>query len=297
MIDLTSNSFPSGGELKTYTAVPIVLRPITDSPERFVIGVIAYNQNELHLEKSNALNKLECLYGANAYSTIALVDAVLTELSSDLINDFEASLRIPEFLFSGIEFGVKFTAEGMSAIQVAIFYMSTLSSLYGQHEVLSTAPVSKLAERAIRSDELPVLVLEYINSARPELSKFFSEEIQSRKIRKSKFQASRVHIDFAGSRVVANFGTLNVSQTSASFDHLKRRLWDLKIHRDSKEVTNLVREHELYVHFQTKHSPQTSSGQSGQMNEAIHSLTAEADIEDIRLRSYNMTLPQTSIQF
>jgi len=291
MIDLNSNAFPSADNIKSYRLLPIVLHPIFDSPERLVIAVLAYSGTELHLTQANALTKLECLYGENASATITVIELALTELISDLAAGAEGFVARPEFLFSGIEFGKEVSAEGFSAKHVADFHMSLLSSLHRHQlpEVSDRAPMVAAGSEARqqRSDRLPFLVHEYVKNIRPEFTAYFSTEIQSNRVRRSKSVASQVHIDFAGSNTVANFGTLKVGQATASFDHLKRRLWDLKIHRDTKEPKKFVRNHELYVQYPPKNSPQISNDEFDQLSDAIGSITEEADVEEIRLRSFH----------
>jgi hypothetical protein len=74
----------------------------------------------------------------------------------------------------------------------------------------------------------------------------FSEEVREQFVRR-RANASAVFIDFAGSRIVANFGTLSANQHVASVDRIKRRLWDLKVDRDNAKGVFVERDHEMIV--------------------------------------------------
>jgi hypothetical protein len=97
----------------------------------------------------------------------------------------------------------------------------------------------------------------------------------------------KVIIDFAGSKLVANFGTLLANQHAVSVDRIKRRLWDLKVDRDNEKSGLAMRDHEMIVQHPSKTDPQFSERQFERISEALASLEKQADQEEIRLRPMN----------
>src|SRR4029077_7988460 len=142
--------------------------------------------------------------------------------------------------------------------------MAALSSIYSANPeitmVTDALVASDFPEIARPRDRLPALVLDYVTSKRPGLDKFFSEEIREQHLRR-RANASAVYIDFAGSKIVANFGTLSASQHAASVDRIKRRLWDLKVDRDNEKGGLARRDHEMIVQHPSKTDPQFSDRQ------------------------------------
>jgi hypothetical protein len=149
---------------------------------------------------------------------------------------------------------------------------------------LATSEVTEIASRP--RDRLPALVLDYVASKRPELNKFFSAEIREQHVRRGA-NASAVYIDFAGSKLVANFGTLSANQHATSVDRIKRRLWDLKVDRDNERGGLAKRDHEMIVQHPSKNDPQFTEKQFDRITEALQSLEQQADQEEIRFRPLN----------
>ena len=94
--------------------------------------------------------------------------------------------------------------------------------------------------------------------------------------------ASGVFIDFAGSKIVANFGTLT-AQNATSINRIKRGLWDLKIDRD-REPTIHKRTHEMLVQHPSFDDPQITEKQWDKISGSLKSLEQQADQVEIRLR-------------
>ena len=167
--------------------------------------------------------------------------------------------------------------------------MSSLSSIYSpaaESVVLGTVPIAEFPEPARPKDRLPALIFDYVKFKRPNLDKFFSEEIRDQHTRR-RTNASAVQIDFAGSKIVANSGTLSATQHAGSVDRLKRRLWDLKVDRDHEKGSLSKRDHEMIVQHPAKNDPQFTERQSDRIREALFSLEQQADQEEIRLRPLN----------
>jgi hypothetical protein len=116
--------------------------------------------------------------------------------------------------------------------------MMAISSLYTvspetEARLVASGAALDVVERGVPTDRLPSLVLDYVTRRRPGLTEFFNETIRH-DLPTRRGNVSRVIIDYAGSRLVANFGTLSVVSHAASVDRIKRRLWDLKVARDQE---------------------------------------------------------------
>lgn len=181
-------------------------------------------------------------------------------------------------------------AQGISLQQIAASWMSAMSSLYvGNHALQLSEELEEVFEEASAAreggDRLPVLVLDYVAAQRPNLDKFFSNEIRDGRQRRR--NAHGVIIDFAGSKLVANFGTLASSNFTASIGRIKTRLWDLKVDRDSEPSVPATRDHEMIVQHPPMNDPQLTEKQVGRLKEALQALEEQADQEEIRLRPLN----------
>ncbi|BDV33949.1 hypothetical protein SS37A_14780 [Methylocystis iwaonis] len=166
--------------------------------------------------------------------------------------------------------------------------MASMSSLYDSNSTVQLLEQEFAQEAAaIRetADRLPALVLEYVKEKRPGLERFFSEEIQESRRRRR--DAHAVIIDFAGSRLVANFGTLATGNFTASIGRIKTRLWELKVDRDSEREALVKREHEMIVQHPKRNDPQLTRSQAERMEEVLHALEKQADQEELSLRPLN----------
>lgn len=137
---------------------------------------------------------------------------------------------------------------------------------------------------SVYGNPLPGLVLDYVKERRAGFALFFNEDIQQGKKRRFAGRSHEIHIDFAGSRLVANFEPLQPSQIATSVTKIKRRLWDLKVERDRTPVMAGVRLHEMFVHAPGKDDPRFTRKQHEKVHEAIHALEEQADQEELRLR-------------
>ena len=286
---LKPEQFPSTKSMARAKWAPILLAPIMGSPERFVIGVAAVGEDDFHVEQANELRRLQCLYGKAAGTAVFAAEVALDDLRIDLAERGMAALIEPAASFSGIEVGPVAEGEAPSVEQVARAWMASLSSLYdadkaltletGELRVMASAEDSGVAER------LPSLVLEYVTGHRPTLEKFFSKDIREQRQRRRRTKVHGVLIDFAGSHLVANFGTLLVSSYATSIDRVKRRMWDLKVNRDSETGSVTKRKHEMIVQHPGTDDPQVSERQYDTINEAIAGLSDQAHREEIDFQS------------
>ena len=289
MLSLLETDFPGNTGFVRAKWAPLLLRPILGSPEQLVIGVAAVNKAGFHLERANSFARLTCLFSGEATSAILASQAALDALEADLSS--RAVGAIAEYLpiFSGIALGDVGDAEGPSLKSIASSWMASLSSLYTRSSELALvaeSPVmlaADVGESSRPRDRLPALVLDYVKNKRPGLDKFFSEEIREQHARR-RANASAVYIDFAGSRIVANFGTLSATHHVASVDRIKRRLWDLKVDRDNEKGGLARRDHEMIVQHPSKTDPQFTERQLDRMEHALTALEQQADQEEIRFR-------------
>jgi hypothetical protein len=289
MLSLVEKDFPTTEGFVRAKWAPLLLRPILGSPEQFVIGVAAVGENGFHLERANSFERLTCLFSGEAHSAILAAQAGLSAWENDLSGRALSAIADYRPIFSGVVVGELRDAEGLSLQSIASSWMVALSSIYSPTSAamdLTSVQAVELSEAARPRDRLPALVLDYVKSKRPGLDKFFSEEIREQFVRR-RANASAVYIDFAGSKVVANFGTLSASQHVASVDRIKRRLWDLKVDRDNEKGGLAKRDHEMIVQHPSNDDPQFSEKQFDRINEALVSLEQQADQEEIRFRPMN----------
>jgi hypothetical protein len=290
MLSLIENDFPKTEGFVRAKWAPLLLRPILGSPEQIVIGVAAVGESGFHLERANSFERLTCLFSGEAASAILAAEAGLSAWEADLSTRALDAIADYHPIFSGVAVGELREADGVSLESIASSWMAAMSSIYslpiGKLESLSAEVPVDLTEVARPRDRLPALVLDYVISKRPGLDKFFSEEIRQQFVRR-RTNASAVYIDFAGSKIVANFGTLSAQQHVTSVDRIKRRLWDLKVDRDNEKGGIARRDHEMIVQHPAKTDPQYSEKQLDRMNEALALLEKQADQEEIRFRPLN----------
>jgi hypothetical protein len=288
MLSIKEDDFPSPDRLVKAVWVPILLRPILGSPEQFVVGVVAVNETGFYVARANQLNRLFCVFAEEAHSAILAAEASLDALSTDLATRSLEAVRDFRPMFSGVSCGEVTEAQGESLEKIASSWMSSLSSLYSTQEPVALMLSDNVLSaedpyRERQRDRLPGLIYDYINSRRPGLASFFSEEIRDRTMRR-RSNASAVLIDYAGSKVVANFGTLLISNHPMSVDRIKRRLWDLKVSRDAEREPFVKRDHEMLVQHPTSSDPQFSPRQLERISDALRTLEEQADQELIRFR-------------
>lgn len=286
---------PQGGFARAKRA-PVIFRPIIGSVEQLVIGAIAYSKSNAYLAKANRLDRLSCFYGDSAAGAILAIELALEELGFALATN--PSLPTGNYIpaVSGVSIGPSQDAEGVSLETIASSWLTGMSSLY-----VSEIPYNSLhlsIEQGNEdepqvfdgvSDRLGQLLLDYVGEKQPKLIGAFSEDIRAQ-VRRRRGSAHGVFIDFSGAKIVANFGILSTSGYAASIDRIKRRMWDLKIVRDSERTSFLGRNHEMLVQHPPENDPQLTQRQIDKIMESIRELEKQADQEEIRFR------PMTTIE-
>lgn len=281
-------NFPSTERFIRAHWAPVLLRPILGSPEQVVIGVAAYNSAGFHLERARNLARLQCLLDGDAGAAILAANASLDALYADLAARSGTALQDYHIVFSGVHIGETRETEGESLEAIAKSWLTALSSL-AIPEASSTVRMKAAAHEGTapspNHDRLPRLVLDYVRSKRPDVDKFFSREIRDQKPNSN--NASAVRIDYSGSKIVANFGSLLVGQHKRSVLRITKGLWDLKIDRDGEKASWTRRDHEMIIQHPPLNDPQFTPKQLDTMGEALSQLEKQADQEEIRLRPMN----------
>lgn len=269
---------------------PVFFEPISGSYERFVVGVAAFNQDGFHLEWANQLDRLKCFYGTDAIGAVSAIEIAGEYLEADLAKRATEAFTNPDPAVTGIAFGELREAEGASLESIARSWMSALSSLYIEPvaEMLAVArPVLNAAAEVDQGsgDRLPFLVCDYVKSQREGFAGYFSADLREGKQQRMRGSSHKVVVDFSGSRLVANFGTLKAGSLTSSINLIKRRLWDLKVERDRESGSEFAREHEMILQRPQKDDPQVTEKQQENLDEAFEALEHQADQEKLRLRA------------
>ena len=292
MMDITidTNIFPKLRDGVRAHWAPVFFEPISGSYERFVVGVAAFNKDSFHLEWANQLDRLKCFYGSDAIGAVSAIEIAGEYLEADLAKRAAEAFTNPDPAVTGIAFGDLREAEGRSLESVARSWMSALSSLY----VEPTAEMVAVARPALNAaadaglgsgDRLPFMVCDYVKSQREGFAGYFSADLREGKQRRMKGSSHKVIIDFSGSKLVANFGTLKAGSLTGSVNLIKRRLWDLKVERDREPGNEFSRNHEMILQRPSKDDPQVSEKQQANLDEAFEALEHQADQEELRLRA------------
>jgi hypothetical protein len=127
--------------------------------------------------------------------------------------------------------------------------------------------------------------MNYVRERREGFSNYFSSDLREGRRRRLTGRSHEVLIDFGGSRLVANFGTLRASGIARSVNLIKRRLWDLKVERDRDSGNAATRQHEMIVQSPVADDPQVTANQQTYLSDALAALEEQADQEELRLRS------------
>jgi hypothetical protein len=288
-ISLDTDMFPRLHDGVRAWWAPVFFEPISGSYERFVVGVAAFNEFGFHLEWANQLDRLKCFYGSDAIGAVSAIKIAGEYLKEDLAKRAGDALTKPDPAVTGIAFGDLREAEGNSLESLAKSWMTALSSLYLEPTSELVAVAEPVLQAAVSSegsgDRLPFLVCDYVKANRDGFTNYFSADLREGKQRRMKGSSHKVIIDFSGSKLVANFGTLKAGSLTGSINLIKRRLWDLKVERDREPDISFVRNHEMILQRPAKDDPQITERQQANLDEAFEELEHQADQEELRLRA------------
>ena len=291
-VPLTSLDFPSFNDGVRARWAPVLLEPISGSYERLVVAVLVVGANGFHLEQANALDRLRCLYTSSADGIVWAVEVASDHLREELSRRGEEVTTGFVPLLTGFHVGGWREAEGQSLSSIGVGWMRALSSLYRADMAIGEVEpdfAGSMSEEisAASLDKLPDLVLDYVSEHQSGLAPFFNQQIRKGQRRRRMGQNFEVMIDFAGSKLVANFGTLRASSLTRSIDNVKHRLWDLKVDRDSDKPSLGHRQHEMIVQVPMSSDPQVTNRQAVNIKEALQALEEQADQEELRFRPMN----------
>lgn len=289
--------FPGSSHLVNAKRAPILYRPFIGSQEQYVVGAVAFTSSEVHIERANKLDKLNCLFGEQAKGVLWAIEIALDHLSETIEVDQDTFELIYEPAVSAISVGVAHEAQGQNLNLVASNWLAAMSSFYlsdqlGASIKLPTIVDTIEAEIGQASERLPSLVLQYVLSKQPNVVGAFSRDIQDGKQRRK--AGAHGIIDFSGRKLVANFSTLKPQGFSSSIDRIKRRMWDLKIDKDGEGQCligrNTARLHEMFIQHPPENDPQLTQSQVDKIFTSLTELERQADQEEIRLR------PMTTVE-
>lgn len=285
MSDNFASAFPQPVRTVRARWAPIYLSPIMGSPERLVVAVAVASERGFHLEAANALKRLECLYGPSAETALFAIEVATEELTTALAASGPSALTEGTLVFSGVTVGQVLEGEARTEKDLAITWMNALSSLYRTNEPMNEerGVVDLDPTRASQPDRLPVLVLDHVRTVAPPLIEYFSDEIRSHRRRRATSGIAGINIDYAGSKYVANFATLQVSTRAHSVDRIKRKMFDLKVRRDADHGLFEPRTHEMIVFTPPLDSPLITEGQRSRLDEALEDLTEQSKTEGFAL--------------
>ena len=287
---LSTAEFPAFKQSVRARWAPILLEPIAGSYERLVIGVAVVSDRGFHLELANALDRLSCLYSDEAYGAIYAIQLTAEHLRQDLATRALEALTNPRTATSGVTVGECREAEGESLEKIGVSWMRVLSSLYREividvEEAADSVEIALDGQGEGGGDRLPALVLDYVVGRQDGLARYFRSDLREGRKRRMAGRSHEVVIDFSGSRLVANFGTLQAGGIARSVNLIKRRLWDLKVERDRENDRMFIPQHEMILQAPMKSDPQVTAKQGENLSEALLALAAQAGQEELQLRA------------
>lgn len=289
LIDIPLSDFPSLDLTRKTNWAPILCQPKEASWERFVVGIVAIDEDGFHIEVANRLSRLGCLYDDRAMP-IALAVEIAMGWLEEALSKGHTTLSEVVFPVSNISLGDCQVASGIQCKEVAQQWMGSLSSFYessntdGKLQPLET--VSEAMDAIVaRPLRLPVQVLTIIERHDISLLEYFHEDVRKRSTRRARANA-RVKIDYNGRRLSANIDRFNVDLPSATVGQLKQRMWDLAIQRDRTIATSQSHKaFEMLVDFPRHRLLDKRQSSVERIQEHLRELTKQADREEIRLQT------------
>lgn len=289
LINIPLEDFPSLDLSRKTRWAPILCQPKEASWEKFVVGIVAIEGDDFHIEVANRLSRLGCLYDERAMP-IALAIEIAMGWLEEVISEGNTALSEIAFPVSNVSLGDCQVASGIKCKEVAQQWMGSLSSFYEPFsddekshnlETVSEA-IESIAARPLR---LPVQVLTVIEKHDISLLEYFHEDVRNRSTRRARANA-RVKIDYNGRRLSANIDRFNIDLPSATVGQLKQRMWDLAIQRDRSIGTPQSHKvFEMLVDFPGHRLLDKRQSSVERIQEHLKELTKQADREEIRLQT------------
>jgi hypothetical protein len=282
--------FPRVDQSVQCSWAPIYIEPIMGSGERLTIGVVGANMEAFYLARANRLDRLKCLFDDANDAAIFAAEASLDAFEALLAEQGLQAMKEPPWLFDSVSLGGIQHVRGSSVRDVAITWLAFSSCLHQPAAATNDSLLALTAGQPIATmredlepvrDRLPKLVFDYVIARRSGLSKAFRQVGAEPKPRR---RSHEVSIDFYGSALVANIGTLVAGGIGTSVERIKRKMWDLKVARDLNQSPLLQLHHEMLVQRPANDDPQLTQRQLDNLQLAVEDLEKQADTEQIRFR-------------
>ncbi len=288
---LTIGEFPIVERSVQGSWAPVFIEPLLGSGERIAVAVVAANTDAFFVARANRLDRLKCLYGVAADAVAFAAETSLDAFEEVLTEQGLRGMREPHWVFASVSLGPIQQARGASLQDIAWRWLAFTSSLYEQplRDPLTLAATEieardEIITAGVVKDRLPKLVFDYVVSRNPRLSKAFGDSVLQAAQGTRRRRSHEINIDFYGSKIVANLGTLVAGGVSGSVERLKRKMWDLKVARDRLKSPLFSVSHEMLVQHPANDDPQLSQRQIDNLNEALEELEKQADLEELRFR-------------
>lgn len=292
MMDLNTSDFPSAKGQKEFKWAPVLFHPVQFADDRLTIGVVVSDGVSANLLQANRLNRLECLFPGRSQDAIFAASVALEAMTDVLSRKGMSAIDSFESPVSGVMLGDFREARASDWRSIAKRWLAATSPLYdavsetsvGVYQAENDVEIYGASNGAAKSispkERLPQLVMEYVSDQKPSFARYFTPRVTRPTSRRPSYEAA---IDYAGVKVVANFGTLFASRAK-SVDNIKRRMWDLSVDMEREDGTMLRRRHEMIIQAPRKNDPQVSDVQFKNVAQALRVLEEEADTKEIRLR-------------
>ena len=293
LIDFDTALFPSYEKSVRALWAPLLLSPISGSPEQFVIGCAVVGASDFHVEMANATSRLHCLYGDQAEAVILAIELAEQSLISDLTARGKDAILSPRSALSGLALGEVREAEGLNLKHIGSCWMSVISSIYSTiSDAIALVDDSSLGT-SVASDpdlalpkSLPTLIMHSLVSSHLGLRQFFSDDIKFGRRHRRSAGTPYAPVDFAGNRLVANFTVLRPKHILPSVDKIKQRLWDLRVERKRDEDLRRFRNHELIVQVPSNDDPKVTPKQFKNIDREFNFFEEQADKDSLRLQRF-----------
>lgn len=277
--------FPSLRQRVDAQWMPLLLRPFADSPERLVLGIAAVSKDDFHLERANALERLECLLGTKASEVIEVARLALRSFEKQLAEHGPLIGREFRAPVSGVMIGNPQDAAGISLVEICEFWLAATSSLHdnNRRDIFSFDQNVALVARAQESKRLPVAeVIRNVLAERPSLIGNFRPHF----IKAKRLPAHQNDVDYKSQSIVANIDFMAPNFRAQTVNRIIKRMWDLEIDRGGND-NYPSNSHEMLVEIPQK--DEMSHNESDRLNETIEQLTWQADQRRIRFRPLHST--------
>lgn len=277
---LDSIQFPLRNESVRAQWSPIYIEPMLGSGERLCIAVAVINASSFLIVPVVALNRLECLYGSDTASILMAAEIVIADLNAAITRLGEATWKQWQSPVEGVEFGVVRNGSAESMEAIARTGLMMCASLV--ERICESEADGNIANERISGNRLEELIKDEVVLKEPRLAVMFANQ------RRKAPNLRPVTIGFFGNAIAANFGVLTPQYLSSNVRDIKSKLWDLANVRDDIESEGLLpvktRRYEMLFYRPSDNSPEYSTKQINNLNEAVNELEAEADSKKIRCR-------------